>query len=125
MSATFEVPFLLRELPDDLLPDLLPDAFDEPLRLVDLLELERLRVDRLLEDFDVWAICLPSSWLPCRLRLFAPTVPLRVPHRSVFEPPVPGTARGLARARRDVEAGWKAEARARIPEEEEEDESEG
>jgi hypothetical protein len=72
-----EVPFLLRELPDDLLRD----GLDEPLRLVDLFELERLRVDRLLEDFVVWAIFLPSSFASMPAAPFAPTVPIRYPSR--------------------------------------------
>src|SRR5829696_4280528 len=72
-----DVPFPLRELPDDLVRD----DFDEPLRLVDRFELERLRVDRLLEDRVVWAICCPPLWLPCRLRRSRRPCPLGYPSR--------------------------------------------
>jgi hypothetical protein len=51
-----EVPFLLVER---LLVDLL-DALGEPFFVVDLLELERPRADRLLEDRVVWAILIAS-----------------------------------------------------------------
>jgi hypothetical protein len=47
-----EAPFLLRVLRDEL---------DAPLRLLVLFDLERLLVDRRLEDLVVWAIVVPSS----------------------------------------------------------------
>jgi hypothetical protein len=55
-----EVPFLL--------VDRLLDVRDEPLLVVDLVDLERPRADRLLEDRVVWAILIASlsGFLPAR-----------------------------------------------------------
>jgi hypothetical protein len=50
------------------------ELLDEPLRLVDLFEPERLRVDRLLEDRVVWAMVIRLSWLlaSCAFRTGGP-----------------------------------------------------
>src|SRR5215217_4274472 len=55
------------------------EVLDEPLPPVDLFELERLRVDRLLEDRVVWAICYRLSWLSLPAAPFAPAVHLDLP----------------------------------------------
>ena len=66
---------LLRDAPDrppvePLRLELDRELPEEPFLLVALFELERLRVDRLLEDRVVWAIVIASLfWLPCQLRL--------------------------------------------------------
>jgi hypothetical protein len=47
----------------------LRDVLDEPFRLVDLFDLEPVRLERVLEDRVVWAILLASlGWPPCQLR---------------------------------------------------------
>jgi hypothetical protein len=62
---------------------------EEPFLLVDLFELERLRVDRLLEDRVVWAMIIASlGWLPCQLRLSPPAVHLDLPAVQGFELPL-------------------------------------
>ena len=85
-ARVVEVPFrpfaeLLR-LPEELFR--LPE---EPLPLLDLVELERLRVDRLLEDRVVCAMVIASlgCWLPCQLRLRTGLCKKGYPHPDVFE----------------------------------------
>jgi hypothetical protein len=67
---------LLRFLPLEPL-----EVLEEPFLLVDLLELERLRVDRLLEDRVVWAMVIASLgfWASVPAAPFAPAVHLDLP----------------------------------------------
>ncbi|HEY7267405.1 MAG TPA: hypothetical protein VH501_06895 [Solirubrobacterales bacterium] len=57
----------LRVLPARELP--LLGLLDEPFRLVDLVDLEPVRRERVLEDRVVWAMVLVTPRLPCQLRL--------------------------------------------------------
>jgi hypothetical protein len=57
---------------------------EEPFLLFDLLELERLRLDRLLEDRVFWAMVIASLGIPCQQRLFAPAVQIGYPLSRVF-----------------------------------------
>ena len=68
-----------------LLPRVLRDDLDEPFRLVDLLELERLRADRLLlEDPVFCAIFFVLLLASMPVAQVAPTVQIGYPIRSVF-----------------------------------------
>jgi hypothetical protein len=56
-----------RVLPARELP--LLGLLDEPFRLVDLVDLEPVRRERVLDDRVVWAMVFVSPRLPCQLRL--------------------------------------------------------